>query len=441
MPEVTGATRHRVGCLVPVLFVLIVVGVSAWQQDELTLGLVRNVAVVVGFGATVWTVHRWTQRRNDGEENTGRQRHDDHDPGSPQRRSEGERTTGNINGTNAHARPENRAAPAAAAVDGYINEVNAHARPDNRDRYGRPFTGRVTVQMRPGLEVDGRTVEGSVGIRLAEPVGDTAGSPLAFAGEIVSELPLVAHRRIEFGGLTEDGKLLPLFYPDRLPPEHRPHDWRRRAGKALAEAIRKAAVGPEVTHLRAEWPDPFAGPPSLVGYREVADAKDAVRTEDRQDSSSGEVHAAPIRDAESGPAKNDAQTPSAAKGAESLGATNAHRRHREWRRVGAVLSAIAAVLATIPFERSVRMLLRAYEGAEWWGERQMRSVVVGWERFSGFPGLLHASAAVLMPAATIVLFTGLALLLASDVWMPGRPDTTVARSERSRRGTTPDSGG
>lgn len=115
-------------------------------------------------------------------------------------------------------------------------------------------------------------------------------------------------------------------------------------------------------------------------------------------------------------------------------ATNAHRHRREWRRVGAVLSVVAAVLTTIPFERSVRMLLRAYEGAEWWDERDMRSIVVGWERFTGFPGLLHASAAVLMTAATIVLFTGLALLLASDVWMPGRRDTTATRGERHRQG-------
>lgn len=123
-------------------------------------------------------------------------------------------------------------------------------------------------------------------------------------------------------------------------------------------------------------------------------------------------------------------------------ATNARRRHREWRRVGVVLSAVAAGLACVPFERSVSTLLRAYEAAEVWHDRrEIEAIVVGLARYTGFPGLLHASAAVLMTAVTIVLFAGLALLLASDVWLPGkRNDATEAYREPNRPKPTPESG-
>lgn len=119
---------------------------------------------------------------------------------------------------------------------------------------------------------------------------------------------------------------------------------------------------------------------------------------------------------------------------------NAHWNHREWRRVGAVLSAVTAVLACVPFGRSVSTLLRAYEAAEALYDREIGYAVMGLARYTGFPGLLHASAAALMMAVTIVLFTGLALLLASDVWFPGkRNDATEADREPTRPKAAPDS--
>ena len=122
-------------------------------------------------------------------------------------------------------------------------------------------------------------------------------------------------------------------------------------------------------------------------------------------------------------------------------ATNARGRHREWRRVGAVLSAVAAGLACMPFERSVSTLLRAYEAAEALPDRAIEVTVVGLRQYTGFPGLLHASAAVLMTAVTIVLFTGLALLLASDVWLPGRRnDAPEANREPTRPRVAPGGG-
>lgn len=137
----------------------------------------------------------------------------------------------------------------------------------------------------------------------------------------------------------------------------------------------------------------------------------------------------------------EATTPGAAGPRVTGAATAANWRHREWRRVGTVLSAVAAVLALLPFGRSVALLLRAYEQAEASGLRELGWTVLGRGSLAGFPGLLHASAAVLMTAATIVLFAGLALLLASDVWLPGRRnDATEANRAPNRPKATSDSG-
>lgn len=139
-----------------------------------------------------------------------------------------------------------------------------------------------------------------------------------------------------------------------------------------------------------------------------------------------------------GPQRRAAERERAARAKNAV--TNARRRHREWRRVGAVLSAVAAVLACVPFDRSLSTLLRAYEAAEALHDGEIGLTVVGLARYTGFPGLLHASAAALMMAVTIVLFTGLALLLASDVWLPGkRNDATEADREPTRPQAAPDS--
>ena len=305
-------------------------------------------------------------------------------------------------------------------MDNAIRDATAHARPENRYRDGRPITGKVTVTVTGGgaLLVDGKPEQGAVGLRLTEPIRE--GHTRSFIGEAAADLPLVAHRRIEWPGRDSDGKHLPLFYPDRLPAKFRPYSLAQRAehGKELEAAVRQAAVGPEVTHLRFEQPDPW-GSTSIVGYRAVADARDEVRPEDGPRPPGGKAKAAPIRDAGSRPAANATGTPSATKGAGPPEATRAQRRQREWRRVGAVLSAVTAVLACVPFGRSVSTLLRAYEAAEALYDREIGYAVMGLARYTGFPGLLHASAAVLMTAVTIFLFTVLALLLASDVLVSG----------------------
>lgn len=64
-------------------------------------------------------------------------------------------------------------------------------------------------------------------------------------------------------------------------------------------------------------------------------------------------------------------------------ATNARGGHREWRRVGTVLSAVAAGLACVPFERSVSTLLRAYEAAEAQRSSELNMAVLGWDPISG----------------------------------------------------------
>lgn len=356
-----------------------------------------------------------------------------------------------------------------------INETNAQSRPANRDRNGRPFTGKVTVTVSPVLKVDGKFPRGAVGIRLTQPLGFRS-----FTGEIVADLPPATHRRIVVPGLTADRKKLPLFYPDRLPSQHHPYDPHRGAGKDLARAIQEAAIGPEITHLCFEGG-------SIVGYCAIGDAKNGARREAGSKSRSGEAKAIPIRDAGSGPTKNDPQVLSAAEGSRhggerdrGGGVPNAEQRRgsttreeraapapavvdnhlrdstaharpenryrdgrqRGWRRIGAVLSAVTAVLACVPFGRSVSTLLQAYEAAEAWRDRGlMEAIVVGERQFTGFPGLLHASAAVLMTAVTIVLFACLALLLASDVWLPGkRNDATEANRQPTRPKAAPHGG-